>query len=565
MDPPDIEIGKQMSDRIQTMTRSWALLAVAALLAGPLTVPGRTEEPLQFIGFDAKSLSPAAADGLEEIFSGRCFHTGIPVKALELLSQVPGQFPESLNYDPTSQAGQFLSTDRIPSPQERGSSLSLGQSQFNRNNVTLIGMNCFQCHAGMAQGNVVAGLANHRILPPAAHRNPDAAKWMEKISKQLATETERQEFAEFLTNSNVRLNTPATASRGDNFGPFVVWSLAAHLEDPARLGLRTSNENTELVKLMQMTPVPNVDPMPWWLLKYKEKNYWYADGGIRDAAHFSFNFTTLHLGVNQNHAAHVESTRKALAFARETHSPIYPAALNAEWVKQGADLFHGRVKPENRKGFQTCANCHGSYTKIASSPDLSVPGSWEVNYQHSHRMRNVKTDETYNRTLQTIRPVADRTKPLVEYYAKQGTPELTPKFSVPTRAGYVAPPLVGIWTSAPYFHNGSVPTVEAVLNSKIRPEIWQRQLRDPYAYDLGRLGLVYQPMTRSEYKARSKNAETSHPMSEIALDHGATYDTQSFGHGNMGHTFGDSLTYEERMAVMEFLKSLSGPNMPPKK
>jgi hypothetical protein len=30
----------------------------------------------------------------------------------------------------------------------------------------------------------------------------------------------------------------------------------------------------------------------------------------------------------------------------------------------------------------------------------------------------------------------------------------------------------------------------------------------------------------------------------------------------MGHTFGDQLTQDERLAIMEFLKSLSGPNMP---
>jgi mono/diheme cytochrome c family protein len=556
-------MGTEMSDHNKTITRSWTLFAVAVLLAGLVAAPSRSEEPLRFIGFDG--LSPAAHDGLKEIFSGRCFHSGIPVKALELLSQAPGQLPESLTYDPASQSGQFLSTDQIPSPHGRDTNLPLGQSQFDRNGTTLIGMNCFQCHAGMAHGNVVAGLGNHRVQPPAGPVNPEAGKLMEKISAQLATETERQEFAEFLANTNVQLNIPATASRGDNFGPFVVWSLAAHLEDPARTGLRTSNKATELVKLMQTTPLPNVDPMPWWLLKYKEKNYWYADGGIKDAAHFSFNFTMPHLDVNENHAAHVESTRKALVFARETQSPIYPAALDAGRVRRGADLFHGRVKPKNRQGFQTCANCHGTYTKKDCSADLSVPGSWEVDYQHSHRMRNVKTDETYNQTLQTIRPVADRTKPLVEYYAKQGTPELTPIFSVPSRVGYIAPPLVGIWTSAPYFHNGSVPTVEAVLNSKIRPEIWRRQLRDPYAYDLDRLGLIYQPLTRSQYKASAENAANSHPMSEIALDHGATYDAASFGHGNMGHTFGDSLTSEERSAVIEFLKSLSGPDMPPVK
>jgi len=31
--------------------------------------------------------------------------------------------------------------------------------------------------------------------------------------------------------------------------------------------------------------------------------------------------------------------------------------------------------------------------------------------------------------------------------------------------GYQAPPLDGVWATAPYFHNGSVPTIADVLDS----------------------------------------------------------------------------------------------------
>ena len=37
------------------------------------------------------------------------------------------------------------------------------------------------------------------------------------------------------------------------------------------------------------------------------------------------------------------------------------------------------------------------------------------------------------------------------------------------RIGYQAPPLDGIWASAPYLHNGSVPTLHALLKSSTRP------------------------------------------------------------------------------------------------
>jgi hypothetical protein len=51
------------------------------------------------------------------------------------------------------------------------------------------------------------------------------------------------------------------------------------------------------------------------------------------------------------------------------------------------------------------------------------------------------------------------------------------------------------------------------------------------------------------------------PTTQVAIDHGALYDTTAFGHANTGHTFGDRLSPDERRAIIEFLKSLSGPDM----
>ncbi|MAU92664.1 MAG: hypothetical protein CMJ93_00420, partial [Planctomycetes bacterium] len=51
-------------------------------------------------------------------------------------------------------------------------------------------------------------------------------------------------------------------------------------------------------------------------------------------------------------------------------------------------------------------------------------------------------------------------------------------------------------------------------------------------------------------------------LSRESLDQMLIYDTEGFGRGNMGHKYGDRLTQDERMAVIEFLKSLSGPDMP---
>src|SRR5262249_20346620 len=112
-------------------------------------------------------------------------------------------------------------------------------------------------------------------------------------------------------------------------------------------------------------------------------------------------------------------------------------------------------------------------------------------------------------------------------------------------AGYQAPPLDGIWATAPYFHNGSVPTVWDVLNSKSRPNIYTRSFRtDEAAYDPAKLGWKVQVL--------DKGADAS--MSEVQRR--KIYDTTQPGRGNTGHTYGDKLTDDERRAVIEYLKTL---------
>jgi hypothetical protein len=365
-----------------------------------------------------------------------------------------------------------------------------------------------------------------------------------------------------LGNNHINQSDPKhLRARGDNFGPYSVWRLGAQLVDPANKGLEIGKETTELEALLNSMELPPVDPMAWWLMKYKKLDYWYADAGIDNAASFSINFTIAHAEMNAHHEEHVKTVAKALAFARETQSPIYPSSLDADLVRQGADLFHGRTKPVEASGFTACKTCHGTYTRKPTQSDLSRPGSWTVDYNFSHLLRNVKTDKTYNATLQRLQPIAEHINKLKTYFTAKGTPELSPQAAVPNKEGYVAPPLVGVWASAPYFHNGSVPTIEAVLNSPARPEIWAREHRDPHAYDLETPGMRYRNVSRDEFEKSAANAAGKPHFSQVAIDHGANYDTQAFGHANTGHTFGDQLTVQERRAVIEFLKSLSGPDM----
>jgi len=111
------------------------------------------------------------------------------------------------------------------------------------------------------------------------------------------------------------------------------------------------------------------------------------------------------------------------------------------------------------------------------------------------------------------------------------------------KKGYVAPPLDGIWATAPYLHNGSVPTIAALLDSTKRPQYWTRTFQST-DYDPAALGWKFTKLDHGHAGEPTVNARVK------------IYDTTQLGYGNGGHTFGDDLEDGERRAVLEYLKTL---------
>ena len=107
--------------------------------------------------------------------------------------------------------------------------------------------------------------------------------------------------------------------------------------------------------------------------------------------------------------------------------------------------------------------------------------------------------------------------------------------------GYVAPPLNGIWASAPYFHNGSVPTLWHVLHPETRPAGWKRTEE---GYDQKRIGLEV--------------TEFEKIPADITLgsERRTYFDTRPPGKSAAGHLFPNALNEAEKRAVLEYLKSL---------
>jgi hypothetical protein len=109
--------------------------------------------------------------------------------------------------------------------------------------------------------------------------------------------------------------------------------------------------------------------------------------------------------------------------------------------------------------------------------------------------------------------------------------------------GYVAPPLDGIWATAPYLHNGSVPTLEALLDSSKRPRYWTRTF-DSTDYDQAAVGWNFAELDHGQADEPTAGARVR------------IYDTTLLGYGNQGHTRADDLDDSERRALLEYLKTL---------
>ncbi len=120
------------------------------------------------------------------------------------------------------------------------------------------------------------------------------------------------------------------------------------------------------------------------------------------------------------------------------------------------------------------------------------------------------------------------------------------------RKVYRAKTLVGIWATAPFLHNGSVPTIFDLLRPAAeRPVTFPTGQRE---YDPVKLGIQ---TDRSKY-----SLPPGLP--------GFLMDTRVRGNWNTGHewSFYPSLTDDDRYAIIEFLKTYTteppNPGSPPK-
>lgn len=369
-------------------------------------------------------------------------------------------------------------------------------------------LNCLFCHGGAIRGMILPGLPNQRS---------DLATFAEDLLV-LGLITQGKPPPPRPVNIRGFVSDHLSRTRGGSN----VW-----IEEADLLNSRTPDLHP--LTEAQPGPWPNFDttPSPFWNIKKKFRLY--------HAGFISFSARPPMLAVLYDRnltadqlTAYLPDFENVANWLDSVPAPKYPGPIDQNLAAQGKTIFE-----------RACAGCHGTYGEPWTFPNADIP------------IAKVGTDPA---------DLTGKGDFIRKYYASWFN-----KFGVGTgnfvntgssnkfdavdsleslrRQSYLAPPLDGIWASAPYLHNGSVPTLYHVLHPDQRPAVWK--VTDYDGYDDHRIGLLV-----DEFAAVPVSASTT------ASDRRRYFDTSTYGQGNAGHPFADHLTEEERTAVLEFLKTL---------
>jgi mono/diheme cytochrome c family protein len=349
-----------------------------------------------------------------------------------------------------------------------------------------IGIDCLLCHGGSLFGTSYIGLGNQTL---------DIHALFEELFQ-----ADRRPVRLPFTFCNVRGTNEADA--------FGVYLLGWRNPD---LTIRSDWQNLGLCD-HSCADVP-----AWWLMKKKQTLY-YTGGmdssSVRTLMQFMMHPLTRAQDFHQAEAAFRDIQQYLLSL----EPPRYPFSIDSAKAQRGEKVFR-----------QHCARCHGTYGPQWTYPNKIIPLEEIGTDPARHAAVGIAYGRAYDRS----------------WFGQEPDGWFFRGKRLRWTDGYQAPPLDGIWATAPYFHNGSVPTLYHVLKSSERPRRFTRSFRTEMAdYDPVHVGWKFTPLPQP--------ADPSMPP----IERRKIYDTTFPGRSNAGHTYGDSLTEEQRWDLIEYLKTL---------
>jgi mono/diheme cytochrome c family protein len=242
----------------------------------------------------------------------------------------------------------------------------------------------------------------------------------------------------------------------------------------------------------------------------------------------------------------IKNTNALEELAYKIQPPDWPTAfgaIDADKAAKGKALYQ-----------QNCAACHEQFAS-SPPPDNMGKGSWVLNTYpldqigtDPNEAKNFPVPVTFNGKQVPLPQAIAMLVPQIAkaYYKDFNIPEAEQTAwnhgRVPAEwrgpQVYSARPMAGVWATPPYLHNGSVLTLyDLLLPASQRPAKFFIGSRK---YDPMHLGYVNEKDDQRVFE----------------------FDTTRSGNSNSGHEYGTQLTEEEKMQLLEFMKSFKQMPLP---
>lgn len=453
--------------------------------------------------------------GRETLLNGDFMTCGIPYKLWG-----NAQFQQII----ASGFGGARTAPRIADRQGKNADMPYFLNVFDSpERAEVINANCLLCHGGTFNGQLVVGLGNAAAdFTSGAGGGGTSIPLPDSLLDAFGLNA-AEKFQLRKTFARGGVLGPLTSMRTIGMNPAEMFAVILMVHHDRDTLAWSDHEVTPLTiydhdgNAMDNSSVRiTSDPPPWW--RAHKKNALFYNGMARGDHRGSMAYATAVCVDDVERAREVDEMFVDIqAFINSLRAPKYPWSIDAPLAEQGHELF-----------VQNCAGCHGTYAEDdehETYPNLLIP------------LDVIGTDPVVAEAGVVHSPQ------LVEWYNNSFYGQITRMVPNDPFPGYMPPPLDGIWATAPYLHNGSVPTIELVLNSQARPRYWKRTDFDTTHYDQEALGWPF---------AEVPYAQADAPAAEREL----VYDTTYFSQANGGHPFGDALSEAERRAVLEYLKTL---------
>ena len=354
-------------------------------------------------------------------------------------------------------------------------------------------MSCLACHQGQVAGEAIPGVPN---------TNYALETFTEEV--RLVKIAQGKPFGHMDVGSLLLpLGTTSGTTNAVMFGVALM-----HHRDPD-LNIISRSPRFDLIH-------HDMDAPPWW--HYRKRNTLYADGFAPQGSRMLMQFLLVRENGPEKFLEWEHDFEHVESWLESLQPPKWKWKIDEKLASEGETIFR-----------EHCGNCHGSYGERDEYPEAVIPideiGTDRVRFDALTDVERKALNESwfghFGRDAALIGP---RRRP----------------------EGYVAPPLDGVWASAPYLHNGSVPTLWHLLHPENRPVIWSRS---PVGYDTNKVGLEIQEFSPAAFAKVAGDGMSSAERRQF-------FDTTIRGKSAGGHLYPEVLSRFEKNAVLEYLKTL---------